>query len=141
MEKTNSKLHLKHLGVNTYKESVIYTHNQLVTYRPWGYFENLVEKHNLKVKKICVNPKAKISLQMHHHRAEYWIVVQGRAKVTNGDKVFELKAGESVYIPIGQKHRLENEYDVSLEIVEIQTGGYLEEDDIIRFEDIYGREL
>lgn len=130
---------LKYIIGEVLPDEVAYTRNHLVTYRPWGNFETLVEKDNFKVKRIRVNPKAKLSLQMHHHRAEHWTVVQGRAKVTKGSEVFELKQDEATYIPLGIKHRIENEYDVPLEVIEVQTGGYLEEDDIIRFEDMYGR--
>jgi mannose-1-phosphate guanylyltransferase/mannose-6-phosphate isomerase len=86
-----------------------------------------------------VNPGARLSLQLHHHRAEHWIVVKGTAKVTCGDKEFILAENESTYIPLGEKHRLENAGKIPLEIIEVQTGSYLGEDDIVRFDDVYGR--
>ena len=107
--------------------------------RPWGSFETLDEANGFKVKRIVVKQGASLSLQMHHHRAEHWIVVRGNAIVTCEDKEFTLKQGESTFIPLGKKHRLENKGPESLEIIEVQTGGYLGEDDIVRFSDIYGR--
>jgi len=107
--------------------------------RPWGSFETLDEANGFKVKRIVVRPGASLSLQMHHHRAEHWIVVKGNAIVTCEDKEFELRQGESTFIPLGKKHRLENKGSDLLEIIEVQTGGYLGEDDIVRFSDIYGR--
>lgn len=91
------------------------------------------------MKRITVNPGAKLSLQMHHHRAEHWIVVKGVARVTCGDKIFELQENQSTFIPLGEKHRLENPGKEPLEIIEVQSGSYLSEDDIVRFEDTYGR--
>jgi len=91
------------------------------------------------VKRIVVEPGASLSLQMHYHRAEHWIVVRGTARVTCGEKTFLLSENESTYIPIGMKHRLENPGKVPLEIIEVQSGAYLGEDDIVRFEDVYGR--
>lgn len=113
--------------------------NGNVEYRPWGYYENLTEGVGYKIKKIVVNPKSKLSLQSHEHRAEQWTVLKGIARVTIDDQVFELAEGQSTYIPIHAKHRLENLQNEHLEIIEIQLGTYLEEDDIKRFEDIYGR--
>jgi mannose-1-phosphate guanylyltransferase/mannose-6-phosphate isomerase len=107
--------------------------------RPWGWYDSIDEGDRFKVKRIQVNPKASLSLQMHHHRAEHWIVVKGIAKVTNGDEVFLLEENQSTYIPIGAKHRLENPGKTDLEMIEVQSGGYLGEDDIVRFEDTYGR--
>jgi mannose-1-phosphate guanylyltransferase/mannose-6-phosphate isomerase len=92
-----------------------------------------------QVKRIAVKPGASLSLQMHHHRAEHWIVVKGIAKVTNGDDIFLLEENQSTYIPIGAKHRLENPGKTDLEMIEVQSGGYLGEDDIVRFDDTYGR--
>ena len=92
-----------------------------------------------QVKRITVNPGAALSLQMHHHRAEHWIVVSGTAKVTRGDETLLLSENESTYIPLGVKHRLENPGKVPLELIEVQSGSYLGEDDIVRFEDVYGR--
>jgi len=108
-------------------------------FRPWGNYESIDEGERFLVKRIVVNPGASLSLQMHEHRAEHWVVVTGVAKVTRGDEVLELHEDESTYIPVGMKHRLENLTDVPLEIIEVQTGGYLGEDDIIRFDDVYGR--
>lgn len=108
-------------------------------FRPWGSYEGVVAGDRFQVKRIVVKPGAELSLQMHHHRAEHWIVVKGTAKVTRGDEVFLLAENQSTYIPIGEKHRLENPGTLPLEIIEVQSGGYLGEDDIVRFEDRYGR--
>ena len=108
-------------------------------FRPWGKYDTVDAGENYQVKRITVNPGAKLSLQMHYHRAEHWVVVSGSAKVTNGDKTFLLSQNESTYIPIGVKHSLENPDEIPLEIIEVQSGRYLGEDDIIRFEDNYGR--
>lgn len=108
-------------------------------YRPWGWYDSVDEGECFKVKRIQVNPGASLSLQMHRHRSEHWIVVRGIAEIANGDKVFELKENESTYIPAGQTHRLSNPGKFPLEIIEVQTGSYLGEDDIVRFEDVYGR--
>jgi mannose-1-phosphate guanylyltransferase/mannose-6-phosphate isomerase len=107
--------------------------------RPWGWYDSLDMGERFQVKRIAVNPGASLSLQMHHHRAEHWIVVKGTAKVTNGDQVFLLEENQSTYIPIGAKHRLENPGITDLEMIEVQSGSYLGEDDIVRFEDNYGR--
>ncbi len=107
--------------------------------RPWGSFETLDEANGFKVKRIIVKPAASLSLQMHHKRAEHWIVVKGNAVVTCDDREFMLGAGESTFIPLGKKHRLENKGRAMLEIIEVQTGSYLGEDDIVRFSDKYGR--
>jgi len=109
-------------------------------YRPWGSYESLVVAERFQVKRILVNPGEKLSLQMHHHRAEHWIVVQGTAEVTCEDKVFMLGEDESTYIPLGHKHRLANKGRIALELIEVQSGSYLGEDDIVRFDDVYGRE-
>jgi mannose-1-phosphate guanylyltransferase/mannose-6-phosphate isomerase len=108
-------------------------------YRPWGSYETLVTSERFQVKRIVVNPGQRLSLQMHHHRAEHWIVVKGTAEVTCEDKVFMLGEDESTYIPLGHKHRLANPGHIALEIIEVQSGAYLGEDDIVRFEDVYGR--
>lgn len=108
-------------------------------YRPWGSYESLITSERFQVKQIVVNPKQTLSLQMHHHRAEHWIVVNGTAEVTCEDKVFMLKEDESTYIPLGHKHRLANPGHIPLELIEVQSGAYLGEDDIVRFEDVYGR--
>jgi mannose-1-phosphate guanylyltransferase/mannose-6-phosphate isomerase len=107
--------------------------------RPWGWYDSVDEGERFKVKRIKVKPGASLSLQMHHHRAEHWIVVKGIAEVTNGEKVIRLKENESTYIPRGEKHRLSNPGSEPLEIIEVQSGSYLGEDDIVRFEDIYQR--
>jgi len=108
-------------------------------YRPWGSYESLVNAHRFQVKRIVVNPGQQLSLQMHHHRAEHWIVVSGTAKVTCGDKEYLLSEDQSTYIPLGNRHRLANPGVIPLEIIEVQTGSYLGEDDIVRFQDVYGR--
>ena len=108
-------------------------------YRPWGSYESLVTAGRFQVKRIIVNPGQTLSLQMHHHRAEHWIVVQGTAEVTCDDRVFVMAEDESTYIPLGKKHRLANPGVIPLELIEVQTGSYLGEDDIVRFEDVYGR--
>jgi mannose-1-phosphate guanylyltransferase/mannose-6-phosphate isomerase len=109
-------------------------------YRPWGCYEGVDTGERFQVKRITVNPGAALSLQMHHHRAEHWIVVTGTARVTRGDEVFLLTENQSTYIPLGTKHRLENPGAMPLEMIEVQSGGYLGEDDIVRFEDKYNRE-
>jgi mannose-1-phosphate guanylyltransferase/mannose-6-phosphate isomerase len=108
-------------------------------FRPWGSYEGIDAGPTHQVKHITVNPGAKLSLQMHHKRAEHWIVVSGEARVTCDDKVFLLKVNESTYIPLGSKHRLENLGAEPLHLIEVQSGPYLGEDDIVRFEDTYGR--
>jgi mannose-1-phosphate guanylyltransferase / mannose-6-phosphate isomerase len=109
-------------------------------YRPWGWYDGIDSGERFQVKRIQVNPGAAISLQMHHHRAEHWVVVKGTARVMRGDVVILLAENESTYIPIGTTHRLENPGKVPLEIIEVQSGSYLGEDDIVRFEDMYGRQ-
>jgi mannose-1-phosphate guanylyltransferase / mannose-6-phosphate isomerase len=123
LEKSGRELHTTHRKV----------------YRPWGAYESIDNGGNFQVKHITVNPGAKLSLQMHHKRAEHWIVVSGIAQVTCGDRVFSLKENESTYIPLGFKHRLENTGSEPLHLIEVQSGSYLGEDDIVRFEDTYGR--
>jgi len=108
-------------------------------YRPWGKYDSIDNGERYQVKRITVKPGAKLSVQMHNHRAEHWVVVSGTAKVTNGEKTFMLSENESTYIPLGVIHALENPGKVPLEIIEIQTGSYLGEDDIVRFDDLYGR--
>jgi mannose-1-phosphate guanylyltransferase/mannose-6-phosphate isomerase len=108
-------------------------------FRPWGSYEGLVQSGRFQVKRIVVKPGASLSLQMHHHRAEHWVVVKGTARVTCGDDVRLLAEDQSTYIPIGTAHRLENPGRIELEIIEVQSGSYLGEDDIVRFEDHYGR--
>ncbi|ATE60517.1 mannose-1-phosphate guanylyltransferase/mannose-6-phosphate isomerase [Thauera sinica] len=115
------------------------TRSHRKVYRPWGWYDSIDHGERFQVKRIVVNPGATLSLQMHHHRAEHWIVVKGTAEVTNGDSVFLLAENESTYIPLGHTHRLANPGKVPLEIIEVQSGAYLGEDDIVRFEDTYGR--
>ncbi len=108
-------------------------------YRPWGWYDGVDAGERFQVKRIGVKPGAALSLQMHHHRAEHWIVVSGTARVTKGDEIFLVSENQSTYIPLGVKHRLENPGIVPLEMIEVQSGSYLGEDDIVRFEDTYGR--
>ena len=108
-------------------------------YRPWGAYDSIDMGERFQVKRITVNPGAALSLQMHHHRAEHWIVVSGTAEVTRGDEVLLLSENQSTYIPLGVTHRLRNPGKVALELIEVQSGSYLGEDDIVRFEDVYGR--
>jgi mannose-1-phosphate guanylyltransferase/mannose-6-phosphate isomerase len=114
------------------------THTRV--YRPWGYYESIDAGNRFQVKRIMVKPGAALSLQMHHHRAEHWIAVSGTARVTRGDEVVLLAENQSTYIPIGTRHRLENPGKVPLFLIEVQSGGYLGEDDIVRFEDLYKRD-
>lgn len=108
-------------------------------HRPWGWYDSIDNGSRFKVKHICVKPKASLSLQMHHHRAEHWIVVSGTAEITCGDRTVLLSENQSTYIPLGETHRLANPGTIPLEIIEVQSGSYLGEDDIVRFEDTYGR--
>ena len=109
--------------------------------KPWGYFQLLNVQKGFLVKKIFVKPSEKLSLQSHKHRSEHWIVVEGEALVTIEKNKYDLGISESIYIPLGSKHRLENNSKKNLVIIEVQIGDILEEDDIIRYEDIYGREV
>jgi mannose-1-phosphate guanylyltransferase/mannose-6-phosphate isomerase len=124
--------HLKAVGRTEHK-----IHREV--YRPWGKYDSLDVGNRDQVKRITVKPGAKLSIQMHHHRAEHWIVVSGTARVTNGEQTILLTENESTYIPIGQIHALENPGVLPLELIEVQSGSYLGEDDIVRFEDRYGR--
>ncbi|MCD4705701.1 mannose-1-phosphate guanylyltransferase/mannose-6-phosphate isomerase [bacterium] len=126
---------VKCLKKKNFKES----EHSLIVYRPWGKYEVLIDSSDHKVKKITVYPGSKLSLQSHYHRAEHWIVVKGIAKIVNGDQNILLQENESTFIPAFAKHRLENPGKINLEIIEVQTGSYLEEDDIIRYDDEYGR--
>jgi mannose-1-phosphate guanylyltransferase/mannose-6-phosphate isomerase len=114
-------------------------HSNRKVYRPWGWYDSIEFGVHFQVKRLHVNPGAKLSLQMHHKRAEHWVVVSGTATAINGKDVLTLKEGDSTYIPIGTTHSLENKTNEHLEIIEVQSGTYLGEDDIVRFEDIYGR--
>ena len=126
--------------VNTLKKSKIpegNTHAKI--YRPWGHYLSLVQANRWQVKLISVKPGEKLSLQMHHHRSEHWVVVSGAAKVEVAEKIEVLTENQSVYIPLGSKHRLSNPGKIPLILIEVQSGSYVGEDDIVRFEDIYGR--
>ena len=122
-QKNNRKEHMEHIRVH----------------RPWGWYEGIDAGDRFQVKRIMVKPGEKLSLQMHHHRAEHWIIVSGTAKVTVGDRDILLSENQSTYIPLGQRHRLENPGKIPLHLIEVQSGTYLGEDDIVRFEDHYGR--
>jgi mannose-1-phosphate guanylyltransferase/mannose-6-phosphate isomerase len=108
-------------------------------FRPWGWYDSIDTGERFRVKRIYVKPGASLSLQMHHHRAEHWIVVRGTAEVTCGEKVFNVCENESTFIPLGVKHRLRNPGRIGVELIEVQSGSYLEEDDIVRYDDTYGR--
>ncbi|VVE73480.1 mannose-1-phosphate guanylyltransferase/mannose-6-phosphate isomerase [Pandoraea captiosa] len=126
---------VERLNATGRQESV--THRRVV--RPWGTYEGIDQGDRFQVKRIVVNPGAQLSRQMHHHRAEHWVVVRGTALVSNGDKEILLTENESTYIPLGVTHRLRNPGKIALELIEVQSGTYLGEDDIVRFEDTYGR--
>ena len=119
------------------ERSEVVQHNNV--HRPWGEFDSIGNGARYQVKKITVNPGARLSLQLHHYRAEHWIVVKGTAKVTNGEETYFLTENQSTFIPVGQKHSLENPGKLPLELIEVQSGSYLGEDDIVRFVDDYGR--
>jgi len=108
-------------------------------FRPWGWYDSIDSGERFQVKRIVVKAGGTLSLQMHHHRAEHWIVVRGTAKVTRGEETLLLSENQSTFIPLGTTHRLENPGRVPLEMIEVQSGSYLGEDDIVRFEDLYGR--
>jgi mannose-1-phosphate guanylyltransferase / mannose-6-phosphate isomerase len=109
-------------------------------FRPWGSYDSLENGARFQVKRLSVKPGAQLSLQLHHHRAEHWVVVSGTARITRGEEVFLLEENQSTYIPVGVKHRIENPGKIPLQVIEVQSGSYLGEDDIVRFEDRYGRE-
>ncbi len=109
------------------------------TYRPWGSYTILEDGERYKIKRLVINPGAKLSHQLHHHRSEHWVVVAGTARVTNGEREYDVHPNESTYIPMSTKHRLENRGKIPLQIIEVQNGEYLEEDDIVRFDDDYNR--
>ena len=123
--------------LNAQGQSEALTHRKVA--RPWGWYDSIDRGERFQVKRIGVKPGAALSLQKHHHRAEHWIVVKGTAEVTIGDRTFLLAENESTYIPIGQVHRLHNPGKMELEMIEVQSGSYLGEDDIVRLEDTYGR--
>ncbi len=108
-------------------------------YRPWGFYISIAQESTWQVKMIQVKPNGKLSLQMHHHRSEHWVIVKGRAKVELESKIEFLNENQSVYIPLGSKHRLTNPGKIPLILIEVQSGSYVGEDDIVRFEDKYGR--
>jgi len=115
------------------------TETHTTVYRPWGSYETIDFGGRFQVKRITVTPGQKLSSQMHHHRAEHWVVVEGTARVTRGEEQMLLHENQSIYIPLGTVHRLENPGKVPLHLIEVQSGGYLGEDDIVRFSDDYGR--
>jgi mannose-1-phosphate guanylyltransferase/mannose-6-phosphate isomerase len=107
--------------------------------RPWGSFTVLEKGDRYKIKKVMIHPKAKLSLQVHHHRSEHWVVISGTARVTKGEEVFDVHPNESTFIPVSMRHRLENPGIIPLQIIEVQNGDYVEEDDIERYDDEYQR--
>ncbi len=119
------------------KRSEADTHNR--TYRPWGFYESLIQGDRFQVKRIVVWPGQKLSLQKHFHRAEHWVVVTGCASVTCDAEIRTVHENESIYLPLGSVHRMENPGKIPLTVIEVQSGAYLGEDDIVRFEDTYGR--
>ena len=119
------------------KRPEIELHNRV--FRPWGYYETINQDQNFKVKRISVNPNQSLSLQMHNHRSEHWVVIKGVATIQKGEEIFDLEAGKSTFIPLQVKHRLTNKSNEALEIIEVQMGEKVEEEDIVRFEDVYGR--
>jgi mannose-1-phosphate guanylyltransferase/mannose-6-phosphate isomerase len=126
--------------VQQLKERGRYEHSlHREVFRPWGSYDSIEAGGRFQVKRLKIKPGASLSLQMHHHRAEHWVVVAGTARITRGEDVFLLEENQSTYIPIGTKHRIENPGMIALEIIEVQSGSYLGEDDIVRFEDVYGR--
>ncbi len=131
----NIKNLVEYLSANNFKEA---TENKKV-YRPWGLYESIADGKNWQVKRLEINPKGKLSLQMHNHRAEHWVIVAGKAKIEIEGKISILKTNESIFVPLGKKHRLTNPTEEVLVLIEVQSGTYLEEDDIVRFDDIYGR--
>ena len=132
---------VKHIVAHLKAQGHQLANNHRKVHRPWGWYDSIDSGERFQVKRIVVNPGASLSQQMHHHRAEHWVVVKGTAQVTNGERTFLLGENESTYIPLGHVHRLANPGKVPLEIIEVQSGSYLGEDDIVRFEDTYGRVL
>ena len=135
----DSAQHVKKIVNRLITENRTEAENHRLCYRPWGYYDSIDKGERFQVKRITVNPGASLSLQMHHHRAEHWVVVNGSAEVTCEDKTILLTENESTYIPVGHKHRLHNPGRVPLHMIEVQSGSYLGEDDIVRFDDIYDR--
>ena len=136
----DNSLSIKNIVKKLKKNKRTEIENHRKVYKPWGYYDSIDTGYNFQVKRILVNPGAKLSLQKHLHRAEHWVVVSGVAKITCGNKIYNLEKNQSTYIPKGEIHRLENQQEGPLEIIEIQTGSYLGEDDIIRLEDHYDRD-
>jgi mannose-1-phosphate guanylyltransferase/mannose-6-phosphate isomerase len=130
---------LKQLVARVKEKNTALTETHMTVNRPWGSYTILEDGPNYKTKRLVVNPGQKLSMQMHHHRAEHWVVIAGTAKIVNGDKEMFLEENQSTYIPKTSRHRIENPGKIPVQIIEIQTGAYLEEDDIVRFGDIYGR--
>lgn len=130
---------IKHIVSRLKEGNYQQTENHRKVYRPWGHYDSIDNGAQFQVKRIVVKPGGRLSMQMHHHRAEHWIVVSGTALVTRGMDMMTLVANQSTYIPLGVRHRLENQGVVDLELIEVQSGDYLGEDDIVRFDDIYGR--
>ncbi|WP_321952387.1 mannose-1-phosphate guanylyltransferase/mannose-6-phosphate isomerase [Paraburkholderia bannensis] len=137
--KTSEVQRVKNIVARLKADNATEAHYHRKVYRPWGYYDSIDGDRGFQVKRIVVNPGARLSLQMHHHRAEHWIVVSGTALVTRGDESFLLSENESTFIPLGQTHRLENPGKIPLSMIEVQSGSYLGEDDIVRFDDTYGR--
>jgi mannose-1-phosphate guanylyltransferase/mannose-6-phosphate isomerase len=135
----NKAQNIKNIVEKIKEDNRLEVDNHRKVFRPWGYYDSIDKGNGFQVKRILVNPSSKLSLQKHQHRAEHWVVVKGKAMVTCGDHIFQLNENQSTYIPVGEVHRLENIESYPLEIIEIQTGHYLGEDDIIRLEDDYER--
>jgi mannose-1-phosphate guanylyltransferase/mannose-6-phosphate isomerase len=135
----NKAQNIKNIVEKIKEDNRLEVDNHRKVFRPWGYYDSIDKGNGFQVKRILVNPGSKLSLQKHQHRAEHWVVVKGKAMVTCGDHIFQLNENQSTYIPVGEVHRLENIESYPLEIIEIQTGHYLGEDDIIRLEDDYER--
>jgi mannose-1-phosphate guanylyltransferase / mannose-6-phosphate isomerase len=130
---------LKQLVAKVREKNAVLTETHMTVNRPWGSYTILEDGPNYKTKRLVVNPGQKLSMQMHHHRAEHWVVIAGTAKIVNGDQEYFLSENEATYIPKTNRHRIENPGKIPVQIIEVQIGPYLEEDDIVRFGDIYGR--
>src|SRR5690606_8409738 len=130
---------VKHLVASLKAEKRNEANEHIKIHRPWGTYQTICRGDRFHVKKIVVEPGAKLSLQKHHHRAEHWVVVRGTAEVTLNDTVKTVNENESIYLPLGAIHRVSNPGKIPLELIEVQTGSYLGEDDIVRIEDIYAR--
>ncbi len=132
---------VKHIVARLKQDGHAQAHDHRKVHRPWGWYDAIDSGERFQVKRIVVNPGARLSMQMHFHRAEHWVVVRGTAEITNGDETYLLAQNESTFIPVGRRHRLANPGKTPLEIIEVQSGDYLGEDDIVRFDDIYGRAI